>query len=103
LRNDREVVLAAVQQDGWSLLLAGRECQMDLECVRAAENNIDKNGTAGRENYTVYGFKAVREGNGTLMKLQKETLDITVLERNYDKENSHIVCTCVDQRIGIFI
>lgn len=31
------------------------------------------------------------------MALQKETLDITVLERNYDKENNHIVCTCVDE------
>lgn len=31
------------------------------------------------------------------MKLQKETLDITALERKYDKENNHIVCTCVDK------
>lgn len=31
------------------------------------------------------------------MKLQKETLDITVLERNFDKGNNHIVCTCVDE------
>lgn len=31
------------------------------------------------------------------MELQKETLDITVLERKYDKENNHIVCTCVDE------
>lgn len=42
IRAEKKSGLAAVQQDGWALLFAGQQCQMDVECIRAAKENVGK-------------------------------------------------------------